>query len=399
MEEVCIPSSTTTIRTFAFSACSSLVSVKFQEEGLLSLIGGAAFCRCSSLSSISIPSSVEIVEEQAFSGCSGLLNLELPESGDLRLSKWAFKDCESLVNVNISSSIYNAFKCGDMSSETFEGNTFLPLIQSEYKRQGLVPNVDERTAGSDPGIVFEVLIRLRDRYEKLPIHKACSSSRQEETSLVQLQEALLESSSNEQGELLLDCCEMTPFHALATSANMRLDHLNALLKAYSADLITAKDQRGNTMIDYLLMQGPAKALPLFQLVLRRTLVDGIHNWGLSTWKSDMMEKVNAFRWEGGIRGRRERFSAIQTSFASHAKVEMTSLLELALWKRKIQSCTYYNRESSTKRQKMDRDALRTICGSDVVMVHVAKFLADPSTQMFPLTSFQLSNGVAWMPGL
>mmetsp|Transcript_34331 Transcript_34331/g.83297 ORF Transcript_34331/g.83297 Transcript_34331/m.83297 type:complete len:486 (+) Transcript_34331:53-1510(+) len=372
LKEISIPASVTDIKTFAFSACVSLVVIDFQEG--LRRIEKAAFCRCPSVSTISIPSSVELIQQQAFSGCTGLLGLEfLPRYGSVpvRILKWAFKDCESLVNVLIPVSFIAIYVPGFY--DIFAGSTFRGNKEKSNIR-----------------------LKLPTRYKKLPIHHACSSS--SETSLRQLQDALLTSSREGQGTELLDSFEMTPFHCLATSANLRLDYLNALLEAYSADLITAKDQRGKTMVDYFLQQGPSNALPLFQLVLRRTLVDGINGWGLNNkWKSEVLQKVNSFRWEGGIRARREQLSAIQTTFASYVKVEMTSNLELALWKRKI---LQIERGERIKRQKMDRDALRTICGSNVVIGHVTKFLSNPSsTQMMTSVSFQMSNGITWMPGL
>ncbi|KAL3935618.1 MAG: hypothetical protein SGBAC_008900 [Bacillariaceae sp.] len=362
LKEISIPASVTIIDTFAFSACTSLVVVNF-EEGLRR-IGKAAFCHCRLVSTVSIPSSVKLIEQQAFSGCTGLLGLELPQDRKVKILKWAFKDCESLVNVSLPTSfVHPEIRFDDI----FAGSTFRHINQSKLKLQPL----------------------LLARYDQLPIHRSCSST--SKTSLPQLQDALKRNGNTK----LLDCFDMTPFHCLATSVNLHLDYLNALMEAYSDDIITFKDQSGNTMVDYLLHQGQSNALPLFQLVLRRTLVAGMNGWGMEKWKTELIQKVNSFRWEGGIRARQERFSDIQAIFASYVNLEMTSNLELALWKRKIISV---NRER-TKRQKVDRDTLRTICDSNVLIRNVTKFLFNSSEQMITSASFQMSNGVTWMPWL
>ena len=69
---VTIPSSVTTIEQNAFSNCSNLATVTFDENSQLTTIGAAAFSDCSSLTSIYIPASVTTIERYAFSDCSNL---------------------------------------------------------------------------------------------------------------------------------------------------------------------------------------------------------------------------------------------------------------------------------------------------------------------------------------
>ena len=65
-----IPTSVTSIGTYAFYGCSSLTSITI-PEGVTS-IGERAFLNCSSLTSVTIPESVTSIGYGAFHGCTGL---------------------------------------------------------------------------------------------------------------------------------------------------------------------------------------------------------------------------------------------------------------------------------------------------------------------------------------
>ena len=65
-------------------------------------IGDAAFCSCSSLTSINIPSSVTSIDDGAFSGCSALTSINIPSS--VTAIGWrAFENCSALKNIVIQS--------------------------------------------------------------------------------------------------------------------------------------------------------------------------------------------------------------------------------------------------------------------------------------------------------
>ena len=67
-------------------------------------IGGMAFCRCSSLQSVTIPDSVTSIGDGAFSGCESLQSVTIPDSVT-RSGDGAFWDCESLQSVTIPDSV------------------------------------------------------------------------------------------------------------------------------------------------------------------------------------------------------------------------------------------------------------------------------------------------------
>ena len=75
---VYIPASVTKIGDNAFTSCSNLASVTFEEGSQLKTIGNQAFYNCASLTSIDIPNRVEAIGDAAFSNCTKLSSINLP---------------------------------------------------------------------------------------------------------------------------------------------------------------------------------------------------------------------------------------------------------------------------------------------------------------------------------
>jgi len=75
LTNVVIPSSVTSIGSWAFAYCDSLASVTFKDNSQLKSIDSYAFESCDSLTSITIPASVISIYEQAFLGCFRLIEV------------------------------------------------------------------------------------------------------------------------------------------------------------------------------------------------------------------------------------------------------------------------------------------------------------------------------------
>ncbi len=88
-----IPASVTTIEAGAFKGCTSLETITFEKDSQLKKIAGAysipypslyygAFANCTALTAITIPANVETIEVSAFQGCSSLQSVKF-ESNSL----------------------------------------------------------------------------------------------------------------------------------------------------------------------------------------------------------------------------------------------------------------------------------------------------------------------------
>ena len=79
-------------------------------------IGRFAFCRCSSLTSVTIPNSVTSIGDRAFEGCSSLTYVTIPNSVT-SIGDDAFYRCSSLTKVNITDiAVWCNIAFGDVSA-------------------------------------------------------------------------------------------------------------------------------------------------------------------------------------------------------------------------------------------------------------------------------------------
>ena len=98
-------------------------------------LGGGAFFRCSSLTTLTIPESVTCIKDSTFGGCSSLRSLTIPASVT-SIGNHAFAGCSSLPRLDIQNGVaeigYNAFfGCSSLTTLTIpesvtciKGDTF-----------------------------------------------------------------------------------------------------------------------------------------------------------------------------------------------------------------------------------------------------------------------------------
>lgn len=132
---VTIPSSVTSIGSWAFSWCSSLQSIIFEGDSQLQSIGYNAFYECISLTSITIPSSVTSIGSGAFYNCDSLMSITIPSSVT-SIGSYAFLDCTNLMSVTFENPTgWNA----DGISVTFDDPTRnAKYLTSTYSRSRLI---------------------------------------------------------------------------------------------------------------------------------------------------------------------------------------------------------------------------------------------------------------------
>jgi hypothetical protein len=115
-----IPSSVTSISSYAFQNCSGLTSITIPSS--VTSIPSFAFHGCSGLTSVTIPSSVTSISSYAFQNCSGLTRITIPSSV-ISIGDYAFSGCSGLTSVTIPASVtsiggYMFFGCSGLTSIT-----------------------------------------------------------------------------------------------------------------------------------------------------------------------------------------------------------------------------------------------------------------------------------------
>lgn len=132
MSQISISSSITSIKSNAFSDCTSLEKVSIPSSSSLSEIGESAFYYCTSLRTISIPSSVTSINDFVFQECSKLRQISIPPSATF-IGDYAFDRCSSLLEISFPSSVVTigdfAFReCSSLKQINFDIHSSLSSI-------------------------------------------------------------------------------------------------------------------------------------------------------------------------------------------------------------------------------------------------------------------------------
>ena len=109
-----IPASVKEIGTKAFSGCSALKTVTFEDGIGLSALPGSCFYGCKRLKNIVIPNSVKRIEECCFENCGSLKELDIPAFVQY-IGPGAFSGCTNIEHINFAE---------DGVLETIEGGNY-----------------------------------------------------------------------------------------------------------------------------------------------------------------------------------------------------------------------------------------------------------------------------------
>ena len=133
-----IPANIEVIEAHAFKDCSSLTTVTFEKGSHLKIIKGGnsssiftdgAFTDCTSLRSIEIPASVETIEAAAFSGCSSLSTVVFENQSCLKTIGGNYSYLPSVISKQERMGVFYACPITTIklpaSVETIEANAFV----------------------------------------------------------------------------------------------------------------------------------------------------------------------------------------------------------------------------------------------------------------------------------
>ena len=136
---VSIPSSVTSIGNLAFGYCSSLVSVSIPSS--VTSIGNYAFQSCYSLELVSIPNGITNIGDNILYGCCSLKSISIPSSVT-SIGNYAFFRCYALSSISIPSSVtgignYAFQDCQGMAIYDFTKHTSVPTLSNSNAFQNI----------------------------------------------------------------------------------------------------------------------------------------------------------------------------------------------------------------------------------------------------------------------
>jgi hypothetical protein len=246
----------------------------------------------------------------------------------------------------------------------------------------------------------DLVSKLQHRFDDLPVHRLCYY--QSYYPLTEAMENLQKNmDANPSAGTKVDAFGMTPFHILALSRTPNLSLFQALMKVYKVGIMCTKDKFGSTPIDYLCMNYVPASATVIQSLLPTIFAERVRWLGLVRWKSDMvtaMDEALAVEWAS----KRTEIRLLYFKLATYERLESVSLLELALWQVKIDSCkaaydTDHERGEECRSKGpildrshldgVDRQSCRIKSGADVVISNVLPFL-DKVCREDTITNFQ-----------
>eukprot|EP00980_Cylindrotheca_fusiformis_P015111 scaffold4170_cov79-Cylindrotheca_fusiformis.AAC.5 len=379
-EEVGIPSNVKLIDDGAYFCCRRLKGL-FLNEGL-ERIGVSAFHSCVSLTEVDFPSTVQEIGHAAFQYCKLLTRLGLNE-GLERIGKAAFSACDSLSHVRIPQGVNgiatNAFvKCSTLisfelpqeSSFNIDLSGCLSLVSVVGPISTIDRHVDREVffqsskLGSLVDDEADLIHRSKHRFDNSPLNKLCyyQSYQFLDDAMVQLHSLMKDDPFAATSQV--DEFGMTPLHVLSLSQTPNLDMLLALMDTGKpGHMVRGMDSFGCTPMDYLCLN----RMPISSEVIRRVLQIRFEQvLGLDQmWEVDMLQAIDEIL-AGDWSLRKIEIGRVVRKFE---RKEILSLLELCLWKVKIDEVVM-----SEQMLLADRQKCRIMSGADVVVRHVLPFL-------------------------
>ena len=118
------PNSLSIVPRYAFTACTGLQEIIFDEGSMLKSIDTAAFYHCSELETVQMTGAIDRIKAYAFAGCEKLSHLGMPLIDAVNeIGSYAFADCRSLTQVHIPDALKR------INKRTYYGCTALQSVK------------------------------------------------------------------------------------------------------------------------------------------------------------------------------------------------------------------------------------------------------------------------------
>ncbi len=248
LKSIDIPDGVVDIGTNAFSRCTSLKSVVIPNS--VTNIGYYAFDCCTSLKSVAIPNTITAIEPWTFDACKSLRSIQIPESVTT-IGGYAFCECESLQSIfipNVVTTIERREQDPDIE-EYFDIEEHDLDDGEEFAFHGCKRLEQRQRNGRN--YHTDTLIWLRQRFDDLPIHRACYYANDDTQSraVVDLLSTLLQ--ENKRALAATDAMGMTPLHILSCNPHISVEMVQLLVKK-DPSLLTCTDVTESTPLQLFL---------------------------------------------------------------------------------------------------------------------------------------------------
>ncbi len=184
LKSVSIPSTVTTIDSYAFGGCSSLKRIDipntviainycaFQESGLeevtlpynsiYKIIGERLFYGCTLLKSVSIPNTITTIDKYAFHSCSSLKTIDIPDNVTV-INMSAFEE-SGIENIELPSGLTY------IDSEVFKACHFLKTVVINNKVRTIYPQAFEECIALENIVIPDSVTEIDEQ-----VFESCTS--------------------------------------------------------------------------------------------------------------------------------------------------------------------------------------------------------------------------------
>jgi len=421
-----MPSSKKTIQPFEYRSDHSLIEVFLPDS--IQTIGQSAFRGCAKLRSLRIPPSVTKLQRNTFDGCDSLLSLELPEEMS-NIEKFTLSGQESLRNIAIpmSCTIGRGNWFAKLPSDTKETDSVLKSASDIAKAQAdEIRVVKHRFDGLPihkicyykPENLIQYLNQpmnslkekralttglLQDNLGMTPLHILACSTRQS----IEMYQLLLElypenlitkdkwgelpllyafwsNASKDIRQLLVKSHkELFPTYKIDWGGMVTTMGINNVSPICIHNVLDMYNSLGLNNVDWeaivigLAQPGGKCGKHTMRFILRSVITKRLSLVGIGNCREEMIKDVDSWQYYQDRVGRYKKlFSKLKTYEYQN---EVASLLELALWKVKIdQSASNQNKTDNSSKKKArtgeDRIESHASCGADIILPHVIAFL-------------------------